>query len=398
MAVARAQLLPLVRACGSVLSRPANFVAPVAVEGQRNLTSNPKYKKPYPSWMPFNFLSSLIDFTSARLNDNSRIIQVDGPPCVGKSLFVDKLAEHFKLRSCHGYQPKDWYMDGDFDTRHLNDFISNPKLKILDVDTFYREETPNLHFSGKQLQVFRQRWYHYADALSHLLSTGIGTVMETSVWSDIVYARTLADMGYFSKKGLQYYEKYRENSCFYLWYPNLIIYLDAPAAWIVAEMKKKNPEYENSPVLNEDYIETLKGNYKKHLLEPMRPYCDVLEYDVTDMEDLDLLFMDLEHMDLISRTLGDYKKFKDWNKTKEEDWSVYRLRLASEVRRKHMTSWRPPFDVDEMYIKEEELIELTALRDMFPELRGNLMCIDKTIDVSPLIPAKGSYLDPAVNK
>jgi len=37
------------------------------------------------------------------------------------------------------------------------------------------------------------------------------------------------------------------------------------------------------------------------------------------------LFMDLEHMDLVSKPLGNTIKFADWNKRKEQDWSVYRL-------------------------------------------------------------------------
>jgi len=35
----------------------------------------------------------------------------------------------------------------------------------------------------------------------YVLFSGVGTVMETNCWSDIAYAQTLADQGYFSRKG-----------------------------------------------------------------------------------------------------------------------------------------------------------------------------------------------------
>ena len=176
------RILPFVRTCGNVLSRQTNVAAPVTVEGQRNLTTNPKYKTPYPSWLPFNRITSCLDFTSTRLNENSRLILVDGPPGVGKSAFVDEMAAHFKLRACHGYQPKDWYMENGLDKREMNDYIQNPKFKVLDVDTFYREPVPDLRFGAKQMQIFLQRWNMYADSLYHLLSTGISFLSSVLVY------------------------------------------------------------------------------------------------------------------------------------------------------------------------------------------------------------------------
>ncbi|KAH3720314.1 NADH dehydrogenase [ubiquinone] 1 alpha subcomplex subunit 10, mitochondrial-like [Dreissena polymorpha] len=396
MAVARAKLSPLVRNSCSLLSRHANVIAPTTVEGQRNLTAHPKYVKPYPEWLPFNFFASFLDITSKRLNDNSRMICIDGPPCVGKSAFAKQMADHFKMQHYPGYQPEDWYMRNGFDLRRLNTLIHKPKLKFLDLDDFYLNATPNKYLSSKQLEILRWRFYQYAEALRYLLSTGVGTIVETNVWSDKVYAATLAEMGYFSRKGYRYYEEYLSNILNYMMRPSLVIYLDAPTKWIITEMRKKNPKYENSPVLTEDYINRLKDNYHKLYLEPMKKHCEILEYDVTDMEDIDLVFMDLEQVDLISRQPGDQIKYANWRLDKEEDWSMFRLQISNDARLRKMCTWRPAFDVPELYMSEDDTLDLESVLSQFPELVGRDIFADQVTQVNPLTLAKGSYLDPSV--
>lgn len=314
-------------------------------------------------------MRSLIEYTSARMNENSRIILVEGLPCVGKSEFAKKLADNFKLKYIPPFTDDDVFVICGLDKRETDGLMPTERLKCYDMDSFYAGLDPQkkLFYGNTQINYFKQRWEQYLLALRHIMNTGQGVVLENSVYSDMVYALNMADHGYFTKKGLRWYMEHRENSLYLFWKPHLIIHLDAPSSYIEKKMKEKYPKLQNSPVLNEAYLDGWRKKYNEVYLPEMRQHCDTLYYDIREMEDLDLLFMDLEGMDLISARFGESTKFADWHKQKEEQWSMYRLTLESEHYIQHIDDWHGPWECPELAMDGEELTYLEYLFQFIPQ-------------------------------
>ena len=176
MAASQTRLCVLFRNGGLLLSRKVNVITPAAVEGQRQLTTRPNYKTPYPyKSKKFNYFSSLTDFTTSRFNDNTRLIQIDGLPCVGKSEFAKKLSAHFQLHHIPPTTEDEMFNVNGFDIRQLNDAFENPKLKFFDLQNFYmnpEELKQNGSLATMEIRMMVERYYEYVEALRHLLSTG----------------------------------------------------------------------------------------------------------------------------------------------------------------------------------------------------------------------------------
>lgn len=175
MSVGQSRICFLVTRCSQQFMRQPNVVAPVALEGRRHLSTKPNYKKPYPyKEKSFGFFRALLDFTSARINENSRIILVEGLPCVGKSEFAKNLADNFQLKYMPPVTEEDLFIHNGFDIRQLNDAMPTEKMKFYDLDMFYAEPDPKnmLHFGSTQILFFKKRFYQYVEALKHVLHTG----------------------------------------------------------------------------------------------------------------------------------------------------------------------------------------------------------------------------------
>lgn len=178
MPIGQARLCMVLGRSTALIPRQINIVTRATVqanEGQRYLTTNPQYKKPFPyKQKSFGLLRSLTEYTCARLNENSRILMIEGPPCVGKTEFAKNLADYFKLKHLPAITEEDLFVINGFDTRQLNELMSDDKLKPADLDMFYAEPDPKkmLTFGSTQIQFFQARYYQYVEALQHVLHTG----------------------------------------------------------------------------------------------------------------------------------------------------------------------------------------------------------------------------------
>lgn len=397
MSVGQSRLCLLVTRCSPLLVRQPSIVAPANVVGHKHLTTKPNYKKPYPyKEKSFGFFRAMFEYTSARLNENSRILLVEGPPCVGKSEFAKNLADNFKLKYMPPITEDDLFTHNGLDIRQLNELMPTEKMKVYDLDMFYSEPDPKnmLHIGGTQMLFFKHRFYQYIEALKHVLHTGQGVVLENSVWSDACYAMNMAEHGYFTKKGIKWLLEFEEHARRTLWKPHLIIHLDAPSSLVVQRMKEKYPKYANSPVLRESYFDGLRDKFVNTYIPHMSKYCDTLYYDVTQMEDFDLLAMDLESMDLISARFAEGVKFMDWRLEKEEQWSMYRVYVSDKKRVNLALKWRLPYNCPELTLSGEELVMMFSILERFPQLTyspsywhdkdGNFIANPELGDVTPL--------------
>lgn len=117
-------------------------------------------------------MHEFFDSTSARLNENSKIIIVDGNVGVGKNDFAKRLAAGFDLKCIEAVPDSACFDINGFDVRELNDILPGT-AKLYDVASFLSDPHPEKGTVGKLILM----WYHkkfqaYAQGLHHLLSTG----------------------------------------------------------------------------------------------------------------------------------------------------------------------------------------------------------------------------------
>ena len=138
--------------------------------------------QPFPRKAPFDYknkkygiLRQMFDTTSSRLDENSKIVVVDGNLASGKKEFAQRVAKEFDLKYFPPIIEEDLYTEGSFgfDLRHLNPYLPD-KSKFYDQKAFYTDTNASKGtIAIYQMWMYRRRFYQYAEAITHLLNTGI---------------------------------------------------------------------------------------------------------------------------------------------------------------------------------------------------------------------------------
>lgn len=271
----------------------------------------------------FNLLTSLYDKTTSRLDENSKIIVVEGPVASGKSKFAKEVAKSFGML----YLPEanldmNYINSYGYDLRKLDSLLA-PDCRSFDIMDFLRNPKHKLA-ARMQIQQYIVRLSQYVDALAHVLSTGQGVVLDRCVYSDFVFAESMFKHGFLSKPAKTKYYEYRDNTLPELMRPHLVIYLDVPVPKVLDNIKKRNINYEvNSPVLNEKYLTTMEQNYKQNYLKEISQHAEMLVYDWSVEGDMEIVVEDIEGIDFNRYDTYD-AKLKDWDKRSEEEWNISR--------------------------------------------------------------------------
>ncbi|XP_074658947.1 NADH dehydrogenase [ubiquinone] 1 alpha subcomplex subunit 10, mitochondrial-like [Tubulanus polymorphus] len=354
-----------------VVNQTAKITAPshLSHADQGSLKSKPK---PWPyEQRQFNLLWSFVDSTEARLDENSKIIVVEGMPAVGKSAFAESLANELGFHYLSEATCDDVYRSEAHasDQRNL-DFMVSENSRVYDLKRFYNDANPQSGVPGRlQLDFYLARFLKYTNALKHLLNTGQGVVCDRSVFGDSVYADAMRACGYIKPRGLSFYNRVRVNTICELWKPHLTIYLDAPLEHVRAQItKRNNPDEVNSKVLTDEYLSRLEHGFKNNFLPEMRRYGEVLTYDATDLEDWEVIVEDIERLNL-ELDPEDETKFEDWHANEEQEWAWHRRYFSSE---KHMMRlfglMDGPWDAPEMIANIEQLNERNTAAMRHPHL------------------------------
>lgn len=148
----------------------------------------------------FTLFHRLIDTTSARFDDNTKVIVVEGPVAAGKSKFAKAIAEELEMQ----YFPEahqDMYLINDrgFNYKRLDDQLPEG-ARSFDVDKFLQNPT-YYRAACMQFEQYYVKYSQYIDALAHLLSTGQGVVLDRCVFSDFVFLEAMFSKCYVSKAG-----------------------------------------------------------------------------------------------------------------------------------------------------------------------------------------------------
>lgn len=187
----------------------------------------------------YTWLRSLVDRTTHRFDENSKVIVVEGPVAVGKTAFAEALAcdlgmKHFKEANMdiHYKRPN------GCDLRMFDDQIPED-TRTFDHVNF--NQCPTHRLAGNfQIMTYIARYSQYIDALAHLLNTGQGVVLERSPYSDFVFLEAMVASKYISKGVKSVYYDLRNSTIEELMRPHLVIYLDLPVDGVSMNSRKFN--------------------------------------------------------------------------------------------------------------------------------------------------------------
>lgn len=255
-------------------------------------------------------MTMLIDFTSLRYDENTKLIVVDGPPAAGKTKLCEKLAEEFGLLYMPPPSHDQMYINPyGFDMRSLD--VKLPSAaRSCDLKRFLTDPT-NKQVPTFQLQYLYMRYEQYLNALVHVLATGQGVILNRSVYSDVAFVTAMYNAGYISKAVFTELEEMKNRVMYHLLRPHLVIYLDVPPEITMNNIKRKAVREEvDSKVLNENYLADLDTVTKEKVLSPLTTHSEIMIYDWSkEGNPLDIIH-DIENADLEED--ADREKFQDW--------------------------------------------------------------------------------------
>lgn len=318
------------------------------------------YPEPFPYWKkPYNLFAKFFDKTIHRLNENTKVIVVEGNIGVGKAEFAKSLAKEFDLKYFGPTTDADIYTNNPYgyDMRKLDPMLPE-KAKAYDLRKFLTDPHPEKGTVGRLLlDWYERKYYAYADVLKHVISTGQGVVMVRSVYSDIVFVDALRRMGYVTAPFVQHYNEVRDNTICELLKPHMTIYLDAPISVCMERInQRKNPVEVGSKIISEKYLKTISDVYNERFLPKMRNSGEVVEIDWTEKAseaDMDVIAEELQTYTLEPADSEDLK-FGDWSRLVEDDWRNIRNFLHNRELQQRLFFLPEPWDCPEVMLPDSD--------------------------------------------
>lgn len=355
------------------LARGTGYHLPVIsvarfISSKHNKNADLRRPAPYPyQTRDFKFPWTLLEDTEDRLNENSKIIVVDGPIASGKTEFCKKLADELDMIAMPPANMDMYYIRGDFDWRSLDSEWSTENMKSFDEKTFC-QNPKHINTAIFQIRMLKLRFHLYVDALAHMLSTGQGVVLQRSPFSDFVFIEAMDKCGYISKRAKSIYYEIGKFTFPTLFKPHLVIYLDVPVSQVKENIKKRNNPWEvNSEVFNDTYLTKIEDIYKNEFLPNISNNSELLVYDWSDGGDVEVVVEDIERIDF-----DHYDHYTDklieWRQLSTKEWNRLRMKYADnkdEIMTAFNTIQR--YDAPELVYDGDEMLEFREKIDSIPD-------------------------------
>jgi len=317
------------------------------------------YLKPWPyETKGFNILQECFDYSVDRLNEQSKVIVVEGNIASGKNEFARRLAWNFDMKFFPGATDDDFYrLPNGFDLRSL-DYLLPETAQNYDVKKFLHDPNPESGAPGNlQYAYYYARFKAYSKALLHVLSTGQGVVVVRSPFSDRVLLEAQRRLGWVTKNFVTYYDDLADNSHCVLWKPHLTIFLDTPVSVCMDNIKKRERSNEqNARNLSDKLLNTVETVYRESYLPKQRVHSEVVEIDwreVGDDMDMEVIAEEIAELDLEIHDPDD-PKFDDWKNLTEDKVGAHRRLFASDFQHECLLNRDIPFNCPEILLSDED--------------------------------------------
>lgn len=313
----------------------------------------------------FNYWHSLIDGTTKRFNDNTKVIVVDGPPAIEKSKFAKDLAEELGML----YMPSGCMDDGyinkyGYDARNLDADIKHERNLSFDEKKFSENPTAQDGALDRMLlEIYHLKCMKYVQGLRHLFNTGQGIVIEKSPYNNYCYMEAAYRQGWIDKETRKYYYIIQGQTLEELMKPHLIIYLDAPTSVVQGNLQKSG---ETGQVYsNTEYMNHWADLNKKDYLKEASIHSEVLVYDWSEGGDAEVVVEDIEALNL------DYydkysKKHEEWRLHTEDAYWNLRRKYTMEVSMYISMFSFPYYDATKIWKTSDECMEWQSLYSRVP--------------------------------
>jgi len=305
----------------------------VAQLSQRTIVSKAlREKKEKPAPYPylekkFGWTTQITDRTLPRLDENSKMIVVEGAAGIGKSEFAKELADQFEMMYIPPVTHEDIYM-GPYGVDYRKwDHMYPDWFKSFGEKDFIKN--PLGHSEGTcdryHGRVYKMKWIEQFKAMRHILNTGQGVVMEGCAHSDYCHFNAAYDAGWIQDDTKELYKITLDNTLFHVFRPNLIVYLDAPVDVVQKNIKAMGNEWDkDSPVWNNtQYLTNIYDEYKKNWLRDMQEYSRVLVYDWSEGGDTEVVIEDIENTEL---------DMIEMYSNQQKDWRFHHETIAAQKR------------------------------------------------------------------
>ncbi|XP_060064917.1 NADH dehydrogenase [ubiquinone] 1 alpha subcomplex subunit 10, mitochondrial-like [Ylistrum balloti] len=330
--------------------------------------SRPPRMTPHPyESKPIRFPQVFTNKTVNRLDENSKLIVVEGNIGIEKEEFGRTIAKEFGMKFIPEYKEEEYFFtDRGFDIRETNEQVTD-KIKYWDMEMLYSSKNPKdaHHFLRTQLELYKGKFERYREAVSHIWNTGQGVVMIRSVFSDLVFAKALRKSGVLTPKGFQHYLRVYYNTQVELISPHMFVYLDAPTSYCMEQIKKRGRPWEvNSTILTEKFLRDVEDTYQADVFPQFRELSEMKTYDMTSPLNYELIIEDLNETSLDGPKVNEDTKFMEWEPPAGVDMSVLRYEYGKNYQwfwDKMFEEIVTPTDISELNYDADEIVEVETI-------------------------------------
>lgn len=308
------------------------------ISGKAMREIDPNKPKPFPYEKDIDFkpIPGMFEKTTYRLDENSKLIVVDGAHAIGKSKFAKELAEELDM-AYFPYPRMDDVLINSYgvDMRDYN-FLMLPINQTYDEKDFARNPVGPVEGCADRLHydIYKEKYRNHIHALRHIFNTGQGVVMEGTPFNDYAYFDAAYNQGWIDRNTRKEYKESLRMCLHMLMKPNLYIYLDAPTDVVMKNIQNRGNDWDkNSPVwTNKQYLSDIYNELKKTFLKEQQRHSHVLVYDWTEPGDMEIVVEDIEalNFDFHEQTA---EQQRDWRLGNEEQFAMKREQYCNSTLR-----------------------------------------------------------------
>jgi len=269
----------------------------------------------------FSLWAMVTDRCTTKMDENSRIILVDGAHAIGKTDLAKQLAEEFDMKVMPYPRMSDFYINYYGDDMNDYSVYMPDMMKPYDERDFSRNPTGPVEGCGDRyhFNVWLEKFNHYVYALKHLYSTGQGVVIEGNPWADYAHLEAAYNQRWMDRETRDAIKHSYHIGLCHLQRPHVLVYLDASVDTVMRNIKARgNPWDKDSPVwTNKRYLSDIYNEMKRRYLMDFQKYSHVLVYDWSTPGEMDIVVDDIEKLECDWTDEYD-DLLRDWTRNRDE--------------------------------------------------------------------------------